>query len=192
MNSNLDDRNPDLPDAVNDAPQTSTDAPKAKERSRYEALYDRFSDRVRELYEAGQEKGKEALDKSMEVAREQFSAAGEFSAEQGEAFKQYLRRDLEQTEQEMRTLGKDAKERLHPARLGAGALSSMARLLDAAGSALQSLSRKAEDALHFKTGEITSAGTLTCTQCGQTVQLKQTAHIPPCPQCHATEFRKGY
>ena len=191
MNSN-EIRNTDPQDTVNRGPQAAADLPEEKERSRYEALYDKFSERVRELYETGQEKGKEALDKSMDVAREQFSAAGDFTAEQGEAFKNYLRRDLEQTEQEMRTLGHDAKERLHPARLGAGALSSLARMLDTAGSALQSLSRKAEDALHFRTGEITTAGTLTCTKCGQTVQLKHTAHIPPCPRCNNTEFRKGY
>ena len=43
-----------------------------------------------------------------------------------------------------------------------------------------------------KTGEITSAGTLTCTACGQKVHLKSTGVVPPCPSCHATQFRKGY
>lgn len=163
-----------------------------EDQGRYEALYDRFAERARELFDAGQEKTNEAMEKAMEGAREQFAAAGEFSAEQGEAFKRFMRRDLEQTAQEMRVLGQEARERLSPARLGAGALSSMARLLEATGSALQNLSRKAEDALHFKTGEITAAGTLTCKKCGQTVQLKRSAHIPPCPSCRGTEFRKGY
>nr|WP_059419827.1 hypothetical protein [Sulfuricella sp. T08] len=82
----------------------------------------------------------------------------EFSAEQGEAFKKFMRRDLEQTAQDMKVLGQEAKEHLHPARLGAGALSSIARLLEATGLALQFLSRKAEDALHYNTGDITAAG----------------------------------
>lgn len=162
------------------------------EQGRYEVLYDRFADRARELFEAGQEKSKEAMEKAMEGAREQLAAAGEFSAEQGETFKKFMRRDLEQTAEDMRVLGQEARERLNPARLGAGALSSMAQLLEATGSALHSLSRKAEDALRFKTGEITAAGTLTCVACGQKVQLKRSAHIPPCPSCHGTEFRKGY
>lgn len=156
------------------------------------ALYDRFAERARAIFEAGQEQSKEALERAMESARGQLSAAGEFSAQQGEVFKQFMRRDLEQTAQDMRALGHEAQERLHPARLGAGALSSMARLLEAAGSALQSLSRKAEDALRYSTGEITTAGTLTCTHCGQAVQLKRTSTIPPCPKCHGAEFRKGY
>ncbi|TRZ94680.1 MAG: hypothetical protein D4R84_08135 [Rhodocyclaceae bacterium] len=165
---------------------------KREEQGRYEALYDRFVERTRELFDASQEKSKEAMEKAIEAAREQFATAGEFSAEQGEAFRNYMRRDLVQTENDMRALGVEATERLNPARMGAGALSSMARLLEATGSALQNLSRKAEDALHFNTGEITAAGTLTCTKCGQKVQLKRSAHIPPCPSCHGTEFRKGY
>lgn len=192
MNSNEGDRKLDSQVAADDGPQAADAVPDQEKQGRYELLYDRFNERVREVFEAGQEKSKEALDKAMDVAREQFSAAGEFSAEQGEVFKQFMRRDLEQTGQEMRALGKDAKERLHPARLGAGALSSMARLLDAAGSALQFLSRKGEEALHYSAGDITAAGTLTCMKCGQKVQLKHTAQIPPCQSCHGTEFRKGY
>lgn len=162
------------------------------ERGRYEALYDRYAERTRELFEAGQEQGKYAIEKAAETAREQFAAAGEFSVEQGEAFRSYMLRDLAQTEADMRNVGQEAADRLNPARLGAGALSSIARLLQATGSVLQSLSHKAEESLHFNTGEITAAGTLTCTKCGQKVQLKQSGHIPPCPSCHGTEFRKGY
>lgn len=157
----------------------------------HEALYDRFTERASELFAGGQEKSREAMEKAMDAARQQFSAANEFSAEQGELFKQYMRRDLAQTEQDMRALSQ-SKEHLHPARLGAGALSSLSRMLEAAGSAMQSWSRKAEDSLHYGTGAITTAGTLTCVKCGQTLQLKRTSRIPPCPSCSGTQFRKGY
>lgn len=156
------------------------------------ALYDRFTERASELFGAGKEKSRDAMEKAMDAARLQLLAAKEFSAEQGELFRQYMRRDLAQTEQDMRALNQEAKEHLHPARLGAGALSSLARMLDAAGSAIQSLSRKAEDALQYGTGETTTAGTLTCVKCGQTLQLKRTSRIPPCPSCSGTQFRKGY
>lgn len=158
----------------------------------HEALYDRFTERAGELFAAGQEKSREAMEKAMDAARQQFSEASEFSAEQGELFKQYMRRDLAQTEQDMRALSQESKERLHPARLGAGALSSLARMLEVAGSAMQSWSRKAEDALRYGTGDITTAGTMTCVQCGTTLQLNRTSRIPPCPSCSGTQFRKGY
>ena len=175
---------------------SETAADMTPEQTRVAGLYDSFTEKARELYEAGQEKSKESLGKAMESARKQLQsageAAGEFSAEQGEAFKQFMRRDLDQTARDLKALGQEAGERLHPARLGAGALSSLAKLMSATGSALHNLSQKAEEALRYKTGEITAAGTLTCLQCGKTLQLKRTAHIPPCPVCKGTEFRKGY
>lgn len=160
--------------------------------ARESARYDRFVEMSREIFDKGQEKGREAWEKSMELARQQLTAAGEFSAEQGEVFKLYLRRDLDQTMADMRQLGDGAKDLLNPTRLGAGALSSLAHLLQAAGNMLVAASAKAEEALEYKTGEITTAGTLTCHACGQKVHLKATGVVPPCPACHATRYRKGY
>ncbi len=157
----------------------------------HETLYDRFTERASEIFATSQEKSHEAMEKAMDATRQQFTEASEFSAEQGELFKQYMRRDLAQTEKDMHTLSQ-SREHLHPARLGAGALSSLAHMLEGAGSTMQSWSRKAEDALHFGTGDITSAGTLTCVKCGHTLQLKRTSRIPPCASCNGTQFRKGY
>ncbi len=182
------DRSAAMEDAQSARPAQDDEA----QKTRREVLYDRFADKSREFFEAGQEKGREAFEKAMELAREQLAATGEFTAEHGEAFKKYLKRDLEQTAEDMRSLGQEADERLHPSRLGAGALSSLAKLMHATGSAMSALSRKAEETLAYHTGEVTSAGTLTCTACGQKVQLKRTGHVPPCPSCHGTGFRKGY
>jgi hypothetical protein len=46
-------------------------------------------------------------------------------------------------------------------------------------------------ALTFRTGDITSAGVLTCTGCGWTIQTTRTAVLPPCPHCRDTAYRKG-
>lgn len=45
-------------------------------------------------------------------------------------------------------------------------------------------------AMTFRSGDITSAGTLTCESCGWTVQTTRTTVLPPCPQCADTTFRK--
>lgn len=157
-----------------------------------EKVFDRFSEKSREIFERGQEKGSEAWDKAMELAREQMAAAGEFSSEQGEVFKRYLRRDLKQTVADMNQLGKEAKENLHPARLGAGALSSLAKLLHATGGALTKLSKKTEAALTYQSGEVTMAGTLKCKSCNHEIHLTKTSVVPPCPECKGTKFRKGF
>jgi isocitrate dehydrogenase len=173
-------------------PNISSENSEKEVQGHHEALYDRFVERARELFDASQEKSKEAMEKAIEKAHQQLSEAGEFSAVQGEAFKKFMRRDMEEIARYMALLKQEALEHLHPARLGAGALSSMAQLLKAAGLALQSLSQKTEDALHYHTGEITSAGTLTCTGCNQKVHLKHSSRVPPCPSCYATKFLKGY
>jgi hypothetical protein len=42
----------------------------------------------------------------------------------------------------------------------------------------------------FRTGDITTAGTLTCAGCGWTLVTTRTTVLPPCPQCTETAFRK--
>ena len=172
------------------AQQGST--PEHPEATHKAGLYDSFAEMTREIFNAGQEKGREAWEKAMESARLRMTAAGEFSAEQGELFKRYLRRDLEQTSAEMHILGKGAKETLHPARLGAGALSSLSRLMSAAGHLLTELSAKTESALEYESGEITMAGTLTCLSCGHKIHLLlKRAAQPGSSQLHSRQFSHG-
>ena len=45
-------------------------------------------------------------------------------------------------------------------------------------------------AMTFKTGDITTAGTLTCENCGWTIVTTRTTLLPACPQCAETHFRK--
>ena len=42
----------------------------------------------------------------------------------------------------------------------------------------------------FRTGDITTAGTLTCENCGWTIVTTRTTLLPACPQCAETHFRK--
>jgi len=42
----------------------------------------------------------------------------------------------------------------------------------------------------YRTGEIASEGAFECTSCGERVQLKTPAHMPLCPKCRKTEFRR--
>jgi predicted RNA-binding Zn-ribbon protein involved in translation (DUF1610 family)/gas vesicle protein len=42
----------------------------------------------------------------------------------------------------------------------------------------------------YETGEMAYTGAFECTACGERVALKQPAHLPPCPKCMKTEFRR--
>ena len=164
-----------------------------QDKSRLAEQYDMLASKFNELYLAGKERGREAMSVALDKANEQLIELGEFGAEQGEELKQYLARDLDQTISIAQHLGEEANERLHLAQLGAGALSSLATVLELTGNALHSLSETAKKTLTYKTGEMTSAGTLTCQACGQKIHLKKTGHVPPCPKCHSgTLFNKSY
>lgn len=154
--------------------------------------YDQLAHRFNELYLDGKARGRDAMNEALEKARKQLTELGEFSTERGEELKQYLSRDLDRVVAEARHLGGEAKERLHPSRVGAGALASLVSVLEWGSEALHAMGDKAHRSLIYKTGEITSAGTLTCQGCGQKVHLRETGHIPPCPKCNGTLFHKGY
>ncbi len=157
---------------------------------RHEAdQYDQLAARFKELFEAGAEKSSEFAQAALEKARQQLTAAGAFSEEKGQKLKGFMERDFTQPAGSMRD---EARERLNPARLGAGALASISSLLHAARSALSDVAGRAEKGLLCRSGEVTSAGTLTCISCGHDIHMKRTGRIPPCSKCHATEFKKSY
>lgn len=160
-------------------------------KDRIEAQYDKLARRFNELYREGREQGRDAMATALEKARGQLTELGEFSTERGEELKRYLGRDLDQLVAEARQLGDEAREQLHPSRLGAGALASLADALEFTSKALHALSDKTRKTLTYRTGEVTSAGTLTCQACGHALQLRKTGHVPPCSKCRGTLFSKG-
>ncbi len=46
-------------------------------------------------------------------------------------------------------------------------------------------------AMTFRTGDVTTAGTLTCAGCGWTIQTTRTSVLPGCPQCGDASYRKS-
>lgn len=52
------------------------------------------------------------------------------------------------------------------------------------------LLHRTDPSITFRTGDITSPGTLTCAGCGWKVRLTRTTVLPPCPQCTETSFHK--
>lgn len=92
----------------------------------------------------------------------------------------------------MQQLGQEAWERLHPTRLGAGALAATAVAFRLIGHGLLNLSDKTNESLTYHAGEITSAGTLTCLKCGAKAHLKKTSLIEACRECSGTMYKKGY
>jgi len=55
----------------------------------------------------------------------------------------------------------------------------------------QSMGKKLDTSMKYKTGEITHGGEFVCTNCESKIHLKKPGRIPPCPKCSKTDFRRS-
>lgn len=148
-------------------------------------LYEKLTTRTADLLDEGKKTFEEALKK----AKEELASAGDFSREHADRIGEYVRRDLMDT---TRKAGESVKKAVDPQRLAAGVQSAFSRILSSAAGTLTELAERSEKSLEYKTGEITSPGTLTCKECSAEMHMTKTTRIPPCPKCHKTFFRKSY
>ena len=70
-------------------------------------------------------------------------------------------------------------------------LEAFSHMVDHTRVALDEIAANAKRASEWHTGEITSAGTLVCSKCGEVLHFHNAGHIPPCPKCHGTVYNRG-
>jgi hypothetical protein len=148
-------------------------------------LYEKLATRTADILEDG----KKTIDEALKKAKDEMASAGDYSREQADKIGNYVRRDLMENASKARDAVFKAME---PHRLAAGMQSAFSRILTSTAETLSDLAAKAEKNLEYHTGEVTSAGTLTCKGCNGEIHMKRATRIPPCPKCHKTIFRKSY
>lgn len=151
-------------------------------------LYEKLVQRAEKLLASGRKN----FDEAMKKASEEVASAGDYTREQVDKVTQFVKRDLKHTSEHATKAGHFFKEAVSPDRIAAGAQSVFARILSASAETLSEWAAKSQQNVEFKTGEITSAGTLTCKSCGEEIYMKKTGRIPPCPNCYHPHFRKSY
>lgn len=158
------------------------------------AAYETMLERVDDLMERAEERAMPTLKSALEQAREKavelneltreeaqrvadyverdLKDAADFVAEHGEGFKQWMRFDLQLIEERLLELfiGVADKTRLE----------------------LERLAERARRATFYHTGEITGPGTLVCATCGKALHFHKAGHIPPCPKCHGTDYKRHW
>ena len=151
-------------------------------------LYQKMADRAAEILA----ERKKTLDEALKKARDEMATGGKYSREQAERIGAYLRRDLAEVSKKASQARDAAIEAVEPHRVVAGVQSGLSKLLTSAADLFSEWAGKSEEALEYKTGEVTSPGTLTCKDCGKEMHFKATVRIPPCSRCNKTVFRKSY
>ena len=165
---------------------------KKEEEKKEVGLYEKLATRSKELIGEAREKTSETVGVAIKMAKEDMVVAGDFSHEQGERLKSFLERDLHIAQKGISRTGYIAKDTIEPHRLAAGIQGVLATILEVAGEKFEDWADKLEAGLDFKTGDVTTPGTLTCKNCKNEINMHDTGRIPPCPKCYGTEFHKSY
>lgn len=161
------------------------DAPK----SNLEALYERMNKVVRDNLEKAGALTEETLERALKESRDW---AAKLKGQYGEDIPkvmEYLRRDFTEAVNAAR---QQTRKSFDLDRLGVGVIGFVQKMAQKAGSRLDSIAKDLDQRLTYKTGEVAGPGTLTCVQCGQTMQFASATRIPPCPKCRSTQFRRSY
>ena len=165
--------------------QTGATPPKTS----LENLYERMSKVARENLEKAGALTEESLERALKESRDWAGRLKEQYGEDVPKVMEYLRRDFQEA---VKAARQQTRKSLDLDRIGVGVLGFVQKMARKAGSRLDSIAQDLDERLTYKTGEIAGAGTLTCAQCGQQMQIGSATRIPPCPKCRGTFFRRSY
>jgi len=130
----------------------------------------------------------------LDTAKEKAAELGELSREEAEKIAGYLRRDLHDAAGFLANENSELRDWL---RFDVGLvenriLDALSLLIDQTKVDLADFDEQAQRFGEWHTGEITGPGTLVCRECGEEIHFHKTGHIPPCPKCHATVYRRSH
>ena len=131
-------------------------------------------------------------EKPVEHALESLSELQEFSKEEVRNIGDYLKRDLEDAADFMESNGKELKDWLrYDLYMIEGTLGeTFSKMVDETRETLKGLENEASRIGEWHTGEIAGLGTFECKECGELIHFHKPGHVPPCPKCHATRYRR--
>lgn len=158
--------------------------------------YNRMLERVKAAVEHAEKDTLPNLQRHIEAAKKTAVELGELTRDEAEKIGAYIKRDVQDAAEHARQTGRELADWLRfDIKLIEARLAEMfALLVDRTRVELDRLGLEAKAGAAPETlrhtGEITGVGTLYCTACGQPLHFHTTAHIPPCPKCHGTTFRR--
>jgi len=136
-----------------------------------------------------EEKTGPALHHAIDEALIKSGKLEELTKEEAEKLAAYLKRDLIDAAQYIKESGEDFKTWFgFDIELIEDRLQEL--FTQAADQTTIELMELKEQASRYRTGEITGPGTLCCNECGELLHFHRPGHIPPCPKCHGTEFKR--
>jgi len=154
--------------------------------------YERMLERVHETADTAEKKTVPWLREALAEARDKAVELEELTREEAEKISDYVERDVKDAAEFIAESGQEFRDwlRFDMSLIQDRFLDIFAGMADQTSQALQDIADRAREASSYHTGEITSPGVLECTECGELLHFEKTGHIPPCPKCQHTEFRR--
>ena len=155
--------------------------------------YNEMRDAVKSAWHEAEGKTLPNLKQALEKAEQKTSELGELSREEIQKLSDYLQRDIHDAANALADNGKQLADWLEfdldlaESKFGEW----VAKVANPTTLELQLWKEQAKQG-EWHTGEITGAGTLVCDACGEQVHFEKSGHIPPCPKCKGTVFKKEY
>ena len=155
--------------------------------------YEKMFERAAEHFRNAEEKTGELLHSLIDEARETAVELKEISREDAEKLAAWLKRDLDEATGYLSETGHDLRDWLgfETTLVESGIVDLLLKAADKTTLQLLRIKEEARRASTYHTGEITAPGTLVCEQCGEKLHFHKTGRIPPCPKCHATNFKRN-
>jgi hypothetical protein len=163
-----------------------------KQNDKFIHAYEQMLNRTKTfLTEANQELTPK-VEYVLDTAREKATELGELSREEAEKIAGYLRRDLHDAAKFLANENSELRDwfRFDVGLVENRILDALSLLVDQTKVDLADLAEQAQRFGEWHTGEITGPGTLVCKDCGEVLHFHKTGHIPPCPKCKATVYRR--
>ncbi|NOX75586.1 MAG: zinc ribbon-containing protein [Gammaproteobacteria bacterium] len=181
---------------MNNNLQTPDKKPRQTDSSREDDgranAYERMQERTRQFLDDTTQDLLPNLIDALDSAKQQAIHLGELSKDEAELISTYLQRDLRDAGEYIKQQRGELADWLNfdIELIEERIWESLSLLVDQTTVELNQLKARAEYFGEWHTGEITGPGTLLCSACGEKIHFHKTGHIPPCPKCHATIYKR--
>ena len=125
-------------------------------------------------------------------ALERLSEWEELSREEVAKIGDYLKRDLHDAAIFISENGSELKDWLKfDIDLVEGKIGeTFSKMVDETRETLKDIEHEASRVGEWHTGEVVGIGTFECKSCGELIHFHKPGHIPPCPKCRGTKYRR--
>ena len=155
--------------------------------------YNQMMARIKDSIESAEAHAVPTLQKAIDQAKQQAIHLGEITLDDAEEIGNYIKRDINDAAEYLMETSHEFSEwlMLDIDIIEQKVLELFLSVADKTRIELEQLAHPSCKISQYHTGEITGPGSLICEACGEMIHFTTTGHIPPCPKCRRTEFKRA-